>query len=209
LYTLAVQDIRGCTWNQSVIINPGVAADLQVTPAQTIKRGETIKLQSVTNLILNTVDDFRWSTNSTTTTLSCDTCRSFDIQLFKTTEFTANIVDTNGCAAVARTIITVDPKPGFYIPNAFSPNGDNINDFFDIKLGQDIEKVLKFQVYDRWGEMMYSRENFFPKQEGEGHGWNGVHKGLRMASAVFAWYVEIEGLDGEIFKAKGDVTLIR
>lgn len=209
LYTLAVQDVRGCTWNQSVLINPGVAADLQVTPEQTIKRGETVQLQSVTNLSLNTVQNFRWSTNTTTTTIACDTCRNFSIQLFKTTDFTANIVDTNGCAAVARTIIIVDPKPGFYIPNAFSPNGDNINDFFDIKLGQDIEKVIKFQVYDRWGEMMYSRENFFPKREGEGHGWNGVHKGLAMASAVFAWYVEIEGLDGEIFKAKGDVTLVR
>ena len=83
------------------------------------------------------------------------------------------------------TLITVDPNPGFFVPNAFSPNGDGINDNFDIKVGQDIDKVLKFQVYDRWGEMMYSRENFDPRPEG--HGWDGVHKGLRMASAVFAW----------------------
>jgi gliding motility-associated-like protein len=163
----------------------------------------------VTNLSLNTVQNFRWSTNTTTTTIACDTCRNFSIQLFKTTDFTANIVDTNGCAAVAKTIIIVDPKPGFYIPNAFSPNGDNINDFFDIKLGQDIEKVIKFQVFDRWGEMMYSRENFFPKREEEGHGWDGIFKGKAMASAVFVWYAEIEGLDGEIFKAEGGVTLVR
>lgn len=207
LYTLAVQDVRGCTWNQAVLINPGVAADLQVTPAQTIKRGETVQLQSVTNLSLNTVQNFRWSTNTTTTTIACDTCRSFSIKLFKTTDFTANIVDTNGCAAVATTLITVDPNPGFFVPNAFSPNGDGINDNFDIKVGQDIDKVLKFQVYDRWGEMMYSRENFDPRPEG--HGWDGVHKGLRMASAVFAWYIEVQGIDGEIFKAKGDVILVR
>lgn len=210
LYTLAVQDVRGCTWNQTVLINPGVAADLQVTPVKTIKRGETVKLQSVTNLTFNTVRNFRWSTNSTSTTISCDTCRNFDIQLFKTTEFTANIVDTNGCAAVARTLIIVDPKPGFYIPNAFSPDGDNINDYVVIKLGPDIDKVLKFQIFARWGEMMYSRENFYPKREqDDSYGWNGVHKGSLMNPGVFVWYVELEGLDGEIITAKGDVTLVR
>lgn len=209
LYTIAVQDIRGCIWNQEVIINPGVSADLQVTPPQNIKRGETIRLQSVTNLSLNSVQEFRWGSNSPTTTIPCDTCRSFPIQLFKTTEFTATIADTNGCTANAKTLITVDPKPGFYIPNAFSPTGNGINETFDIYLGQDIEKVLKFQVYDRWGELMYTRENFYPKREGEGHGWNGVHKGRDMAPAVFAWYIVLEGLDGEIFKAEGDVTLIR
>ena len=206
LYTLAVQDIRGCTWNQSVIINPGVAADLQVTPAQSIKRGQTVQLQSVTNLSLNTVQNFRWSTNSTTTTLPCDTCRNFGIQLFSTTEFMANIVDTNGCAAVAKTIVTVDPKAGFFVPNAFSPNGDGLNDTFDVEVGPDIDNVLIFQVYDRWGELMYSLENFDPRREG--HGWDGMHKGSLMNTGVFVWRIEVLGLDGQKFKGKGDVLLV-
>lgn len=206
LYTLAVQDIRGCTWNQSVIINPGVAADLQVTPEQSIKRGQTVQLQSVTNLSLNTVQNFRWSTNSTTTTLPCDTCRNFSIQLFSTTEFMANIVDTNGCAAVAKTIVTVDPKAGFFVPNAFSPNGDGLNDTFDVEVGPDIDNVLIFQVYDRWGELMYSLENFDPRREG--HGWNGMHKGRLMNTGIFVWRIEILGLDGQKFSGKGDVLLV-
>lgn len=206
LYTLAVQDIRGCTWNQSVVINPGVAADLQVTPEQSIKRGQTVQLQSVTNLSLNTVQNFRWSTNSTTTTLPCDTCRNFSIQLFSTTEFMANIVDTNGCAAVAKTIVTVDPKAGFFVPNAFSPNGDGLNDTFDVEVGPDIDNVLIFQVYDRWGELMYSLENFDPRREG--HGWNGMHKGRLMNTGIFVWRIEILGLDGQKFSGKGDVLLV-
>ena len=206
LYTLAVQDIRGCTWNQTVIINPGVAADLQVTPEQSIKRGQTVQLQSVTNLSLNTVQNFRWSTNSTTTTLPCDTCRNFAIQLFSTTEFMANIVDTNGCAAVAKTIVTVDPKAGFFVPNAFSPNGDGLNDTFDVEVGPDIDNVLIFQVYDRWGELMYSLENFDPRREG--HGWNGMHKGKLMNTGIFVWRIEILGLDGQKFSGKGDVLLV-
>ena len=65
------------------------------------------------------------------------------------------------------------------------------------------------QVYDRWGELMYSRENFYPKLEKQGHGWDGVHKGRDMAPAVFAWYIILEGLDGIQFRAEGDVTLVR
>lgn len=204
-YNVAVQDIRGCIWNQIIIINPGVAADLQVTPAQTIKRGQTVQLQSVTNLSLNSVQEFRWRTSSTTT-LPCDTCRNFSITLFKTTDFVASIADTNGCSDTARTLILVEPQPGFYVPNAFSPNGDGINDFFDVKVGADIDKVLLFQVYDRWGENMYSLENFDPRRPN--HGWDGMHKGRLMNPNVFAWRIEVLGLDGEVFKAKGDVHLM-
>ena len=204
LYNVGVQDVRGCEWNEVVTINPGVSADLQVTPPQQIRRGETVRLQAVTNLVLESVGTFRWTVPET---LDCDTCRDFKIQLFKTTEFTATIADTNGCAAEARTLVTVDPNPGFYVPNAFSPNGDNINDFFDIEVADDIESVSIFQVYDRWGGLMYSKKNFDPREKM--HGWDGKFRGKAKESAVFAWYVEVIGVDGERFFRKGDVTLVR
>jgi gliding motility-associated-like protein len=206
-YTLAVQDIRGCEWNQVVNINPGVAAELQVTPPQSIKRGETVRLQAVTNLLTNTVENFRWNSPTPGAKLACDTCRDFRIQLFKTTEFKAAIVDTNGCTDTAYTLVVVDPNPGFYVPNAFSPDGDGINDFFDIKVGRDIETVSVFQVYDRWGNLMYNRRNFDPRIEN--HGWDGMHRGQKKESAVFAWYIEVIGVDGERFFKEGGVHLIR
>jgi gliding motility-associated-like protein len=207
-YVVAVQDVRGCEWNQVVTINPGVEADLQVTAPQFILRGRTVRLQSSSNLNPESVENFKWTASNPKTKLTCDTCRSFKIQLFETTDFTAVIADTNGCTALATTTVTVDPNPSFYVPNAFSPNGDNINDTFDVKAGPDIEKVIIFEVYDRWGNKMYSRENFNPHLV-KSHGWDGIHKGQKMEPAVFAWYIKVMGVDGVEFFEEGDVSLIR
>ncbi|TAL58572.1 MAG: gliding motility-associated C-terminal domain-containing protein, partial [Bacteroidetes bacterium] len=88
----------------------------------------------------------------------------------------------------------------FYIPNAFSPNGDGENDIFYVR-GNCI-KELTFIIYNRWGEKVFKTTD--PKQ-----GWDGTHRGKTANTAVFAYYMNAVLASGEKISRKGNVSLIR
>ncbi len=91
-----------------------------------------------------------------------------------------------------------------YIPNAFSPNGDGINDFFEISLPNptSIQQINKVQIIDRWGNLVYTTNNAMPK-------WDGAFQGKLLNPAVF-WYQIILLLEnGETTLLQGDVSILR
>jgi gliding motility-associated-like protein len=128
---------------------------------------------------------------------------------FRPTEYTVTLISKDGCQASDRVIIDVNTEPHIYIPNAFSPwdqNGKNdvVYIFAD---GNQVLKINKFQIFDRWGEMMYQAYNFQPNDPG--HGWDGRLNGKFLDPGVFVYYAEILLVDGRIILYKGDVTLVR
>lgn len=90
---------------------------------------------------------------------------------------------------------------GLFIPNAFTPNGDNMNDIFRAKAYGKVVS-FRFEIYDRFGTMIF-------KTTDSKTGWDGNVKGKTMPSGVYVWqcYCTFEGAD-MIYK-KGSVTLIR
>jgi gliding motility-associated-like protein len=94
-----------------------------------------------------------------------------------------------------------DPA-GYVFPNAFTPNGDGINDVFKIIGNASNEyKGYILKVYNRWGECVYTSNN-------PAEGWNGIYKGTPQNTNVFSYMCEF-GLNNKKVMAKGDVTLIR
>ncbi|MGB0166870.1 MAG: gliding motility-associated C-terminal domain-containing protein, partial [Luteibaculum sp.] len=90
--------------------------------------------------------------------------------------------------------------PDLFVPNAFSPNGDNENDLLKVR-GAFIRDVL-FRVYDRWGQLVFETTN----QE---IGWDGTFKGKALNPAVYVYYVEGFCVNNERFYMQGNVTLLR
>jgi gliding motility-associated-like protein len=87
-----------------------------------------------------------------------------------------------------------------YIPNAFSPNGDNENDVLYVR-GELIASMI-FRIFDRWGEMVFeSRERNL--------GWDGTFRGRKLDPDVYDYYLEAECIDGENSIIKGNVTLLK
>lgn len=117
------------------------------------------------------------------------------------------IADENGCQI--DTIIHVAQKHcKIYIPNSFSPNQDNINDLFQLStLDASNVNVTKYMIFDRWGNMVYSANDFLMSEPQ--FWWDGTFHKMTMSPGVFAYYIEVEYEDGgsEIFK--GDVTLVK
>ena len=96
-------------------------------------------------------------------------------------------------------IICEDPY--VFIPNAFSPNGDGLNDTFIPKL----RAVSSFQmeIFNTWGEKLYSTSSL------ESNGWDGTHKGLLAPAGNFLYRITYSTLDGQSVTRSGGITLIR
>jgi gliding motility-associated-like protein len=96
------------------------------------------------------------------------------------------------------TIICEDPY--VFIPNAFTPNGDNYNDVLYVR-GIWIEKMI-FRVFDRWGEMVF--ESTDPNL-----GWDGVFRGKKLDPDVYDYYLDVTCIGGLQSITKGNVTLMK
>lgn len=106
-----------------------------------------------------------------------------------------------GCEDTASIAVKVYTGPEFYVPTAFTPNGDGRNDVFrPIPVG--ISHINFFRVYDRWGKMVYSTDQYM-------QGWDGKINGRNAGIGGYVW--EVQGVDylGKTLDQKGVVTLLR
>jgi gliding motility-associated-like protein len=93
-----------------------------------------------------------------------------------------------------------------FIPNTFSPNADGINDRFYPR-GTGISSIKSLKVFNRWGEMVFSRENFNANDATAG--WDGAYKGKVLSPDVYVYTCEVVCMNNEVLNFKGDVTLLR
>ncbi len=90
------------------------------------------------------------------------------------------------------------------IPNAFTPNGDGINDFFfPRRLFSNGVQAFHMQVLNRWGQLLFETRNI------DGRGWNGRYNNLEQPAEVYVYTIEIEFENGFKEKYMGNVTLMR
>ncbi len=98
-------------------------------------------------------------------------------------------------------------KRHFYIPNAFWPYEDGPNRFFTVYADASLEVVERLAVYDRWGELVFSRENLLPNEETQG--WDGSFRGRQVNPGVFVWTAALRFVDGLELQISGNVTVFR
>lgn len=123
-------------------------------------------------------------------------------------EYTLTVIDSYGCSDSAQVALPIPICPVF-IPNVFSPNFDGRNDYFKIFTHSkyDVE-VLKYQIFDRWGELVWKDENFTILTARK-NWWDGSFRGQPAIQGVYVYLIEVKHNNGleEVFS--GDVTLIR
>jgi gliding motility-associated-like protein len=115
--------------------------------------------------------------------------------------FVLRVSNQQGCAGYDSINVKYYTGPEFYIPNAFTPNGDGANDYFRfIPVG--IKEYHFFRIFNRWGELMHSSLDFRK-------GWDGYYKGRPAAIDTYLWILEGVDLNGKKLFKKGTVTLLR
>ena len=116
------------------------------------------------------------------------------------------VADANACSASAEVRVFVE-KGEVFVPSAFSPDGNGINDAFTVFAGPGVRLVRSFTVFDRWGEKVFEGKNFAPNDPSLG--WDGTIRGHKAKPAVFIYWAEVEFINGETKVVSGDTVLLR
>jgi len=201
-YPLYIQDSLGCIHQAVFVIGEPPPVAVVLPQDTTIILGDSIVIPSVTNMMDSIT--YQWTPSDYLNCIDCD--RVISHPTFSTT-YTLVVTDENDCTASDEILILIDKAREVFIPNAFSPNGDGINDIFMIYSNGGVEEILTFRVFDRWGELVFEDNNFQPNDIT--HGWDGMFLGKFMNPGVLVYMAEIRFVDGVELLYKGGVTLLK
>jgi len=203
IYSVGITDSLGCDTSYSFNLAYSYTLHVTVSPGDTnVPTGVYVPL--LTSINANNGNVYTWSPSADLTCTACPDPMSHAIDSFYT--YTVSVIDEYGCESTDSMRITTFDIAHVYIPNAFTPNGDGINDFFQI-FGPGVTvvymPVFNVKVFDRWGEMVY--ESSDPDFR-----WDGSYRGVVLPSDVYVYemYFSLVGnADGQ--HHKGSVTIIR
>ncbi|MEE9437842.1 MAG: gliding motility-associated C-terminal domain-containing protein [Saprospiraceae bacterium] len=206
-YLITVFDSVGCSFDTTLTINQPTQITVDVGDDITIDLGASSDPVSAFIVSELDIDTIIWSPNID---IECNTtdCQVVTFSPNATTNYTVTVIDENGCLATDDLTVFVDLSRNAYLPNIFSPNGDNNNDLFQIATGFGVQEVTNFIIYDRWGNKVYNDEKYMPDDSVHA-GWDGTYNNRDLQSGVFVYFAEVLFEDGVIVRYKGDVTLIR
>lgn len=202
-YSVVVKDSRGCTFSEDAVLSEPPPLIVYTGEDQTIDLGYTADLDALVTPPLRPVT-LTWTPAGT---LSCEDCLDPTAAPFQTTTYLLTAVDETNCVASDSVTVFVILNRPIYIPNVFSPNGDGLNDFFTVYGGVAARSIRTLKVFNRWGDLVFDGFNL-PLND-EPSGWDGYFKGKLMNPAVFAYFAEVEFIDGVVVLYEGDLTILR
>jgi len=204
-YALLVQDANGCEYAKSLTLPAPVLPKVSIQPEVELVFGQKETLTAVLNIPLSEVDTVIWSPmEGLTRTAEPNVVIA---QPLRFTKYEVRVVNKQGCEDRALLTVRVD-KPQIWAPNVFSPKRQNgRNDWFLIFAGENtVRSIRTFQIFDRWGTMVFRNDDLLPNIEKMG--WDGRFRGAFVQPAVFVWYAEVVLSNGEEIVMKGDVTIV-
>jgi gliding motility-associated-like protein len=197
-YQLSVRDQNGCRDSTVVTVDGPDVFDVQISPPNpTISLGESIQLESVINRTSGNFS-YQWIPEDG---LSCSNCSSPTVTIFKTSTYFLFVTDEdNRCKAADTITITVDGTPNVFIPNAFTPNGDQRNDVLKV-YGLGILSG-EISIYDSRGFLVYRGRT-------DEEGWDGTINNTPAQEGIYFYHADVTFIDNSIRKLKGQIVLIR
>ncbi len=199
-YTVVATNQFGCTATLSFAVNvTTVSVNAEASPDTVSVSNPSTTLDAIP---VGAVISYSWTPPGT---LSDPNSAQTQATPTGTTVYIVTVTTQEGCVATDTVTIHYREQecasPFVFIPKAFTPNNDLLNDFFMVRA--DGMTTLKFIVWNRWGEIVYETED--PKALG----WDGTYQGKASTPDSFSWYAMLTCGNGQIYKGKGNVTLLK
>ncbi|MGB0390567.1 MAG: PKD domain-containing protein [Salibacteraceae bacterium] len=200
-YLSAIND-SGCIYSDSILVEVSKINN-QTVIATADDDSVIVGFQTILRAEPNTDYNYTWTpANNLETPNEANTAASPT----ETTTYTVNITDPENANCSYSNEVTVHTyeincgEPDIFIPNAFSPNGDEENDVYQIT-GKVVEEI-DLKIYNRWGELVF--ETTDPQE-----GWDGTFNGTDVDPVVFVYNLSVTCIDRREFTKKGNITVIR
>lgn len=134
--------------------------------------------------------------------MSCDNCPYPTYTAEANQDFFLIARDISGCFEKRFDFrIDVDERYTLDVPEAFSPNGDGVNDVIYAK-GWGVKELLEFRIYNRWGHEVFNTNSLHV-------GWDGSYRGKEQSMDTYAYIARVKRYDGEETVKEGFIELIR
>ncbi|HXC04188.1 MAG TPA: PKD domain-containing protein, partial [Bacteroidia bacterium] len=204
--TLTVKGADGCTTTltkNAVTVYPDPEAAFSMSPQPALITSPTISFTDLSTPVA-AGNSWYWSFGDVTHSTSVKQNPQFTYS--DSGKYTAMLIltDIHGCKDSAIQTVIILPEMEFYVPNAFTPNGDGINDVFMPK-GTDIDpNDYEMDIFDRWGDLIFQTNDLMT-------GWDGRANGGPNISQidVYVWRISVRGPDKARHIYTGSVSLIK
>jgi len=205
-YSVTITDANGCDVSEStgVLSEPDdFIANVSSDYDTLVPLNNPFEVNFTDNTVSLEPYNFTWNWDDGNTDFYSSGTSNFTFDF--TDKFGMNTIyvflenETTGCVDSVSFKIEVQGIPEIY--NVFTPNGDNVNDFFDF--GEYAMKEITVEIFNRWGQIVYSWNT-------PAYKWDGTdYDGRNLSEGVYYYILSSEGLDGELYSEKGSITLLR
>ncbi len=193
--TITIKDAGCQSITKTVTVGVKAGPVISAGPDFTIVDGDRVMLQGSATGVPATV---AWTPTATLTganTLTPIAKPSI------TTAYNLSVLDVNGCLSTDNAVVTVIPYC-IKVMNAFTPNGDGMNDRWLVTNGASCTKQIAVAVYNRYGNIIYKNDNYQ-------NNWDGTYNGKPVADGTYYYSVTYTTITSNTIFLRGDVTILR
>lgn len=193
-YDLKILDVNKCSIDTTINLVNNITPRVQILNSDmAINVGETISLSAIN------APDYEWTPAES---LSCSSCPNPIAMPLQNTTYIVTTKTGQNCIKSDTLHITVSNVRTLYVPNAFTPNNDGVNDVFRPR----VNGVAKYHlaVYNRWGELIFETNNTKA-------GWDGRYKNVLQPIGAYVYFIQYSyyGFENQVLLQKGAFTLLK
>lgn len=205
-HILVVNDGNGCDASTNFTIGSATEPSIQVSGQAEIIKGQATSLSVSNGAIVGQIDSIVWTNLAGEVLCAAPTCRVINVTPEENDTYCARIYYNGGCYIEDCFSLIVRPLIEIILPNIITLDGSNNSNFF-IQNYANIDKVKSLSIFDRWGNLVYTRSEFKPAPGDTG--WDGKINGKDVVPGVYAYTIDVLLTDGKDLKINGDVTVIK
>ncbi len=185
-YFVIVTDACGGIFSDTVIVSLNPPISFDAGPDRVKCDNDTVQLHGTPGFA-----NYLWSNNDTTSSITVDKPGLYWLQ----------VTDDNGCVAKKSVTVSLKDCMQFYIPDAFTPNHDGLNDIFKPVISGNLAHY-SFVIYNRFGQKVFESTDL-------SQGWDGSFHNMKSPAGIFVWTCSYQFAGGNVEYKKGTVVLMR
>lgn len=200
-YAILISDTLGCRFTDTVTLLDPPPIIISLPGDTAVQLGSHLNLAPEGSIPSGI---FAWSPADI---LNCPTCEQVMATPLESGWITLQYTNPAGCRSIDSMYIEILLDLDIFIPNAFSPNDDGINDVFAPYFPDAVKSVLAMEIYDRWGELVHLQTHIDPLDPALG--WNGQFREKLMDPGIFVYKFDLALINDQQITLSGEVHLIR